>query len=420
MTVNTRVISVIMSSKRTTSDHIPLTDGLRLQVLPSLRDLPTCKKHHFAAFIEDTQILVVWGDSPRALLKRVAEIESQLMKIIWGNDGNEAEDEEVDEKDDAEVNVEPVDLETGSGIEQRRIKLTSPIIILLTLCLCFTTIGLGLRSLAMEVTTDGQYLRLALCTVLPLQIWLAVFFFNSIVSNIFQCIGPVGSILQNSKFYSGKAPRRLDRDYHNLPHVTIQMPVYKEGLKAVIVPTIRSLKQCISTYEMQGGTANIFVNDDGMQLIPEQEGQARRDFYEENNIGWVARPGHDPNGNNGPAFTRRGKFKKASNMNYAMMVSNSVEEKLKVIERHQGWCQDDETRAYETAFQQVIDEHEGRTWAKGSIRMGDYILIIDSDTRVPKDCLLDAVSEMEQCPEVAILQYTAGVLQVSTSFFESG
>ena len=45
---------------------------------------------------------------------------------------------------------------------------------------------------------------------------------------------------------------------------------------------------------------------------------------------------------------------------------------------------------------------------------------VDSDTRVPEDCLLDAVIEMEQSPEVGILQYVAGVLHVADDFFERG
>lgn len=44
--------------------------------------------------------------------------------------------------------------------------------------------------------------------------------------------------------------------------------------------------------------------------------------------------------------------------------------------------------------------------------IGDYILLIDSDTHVPQDCLLNAVSEMEASPQVAILQY-ALVLRMS-------
>src|SRR5947199_8066561 len=100
-----------------------------------------------------------------------------------------------------------------------------------------------------------------------------------VIVNLAQIIGPISQLHINSKFFSGKAPRRLNRNRVQLPHVTIQMPVYKEGLNAVIEPTILSLKAAISTYELQGGTANIFVNDDGMQIISDEKAQARREFY---------------------------------------------------------------------------------------------------------------------------------------------
>lgn len=243
------------------------------------------------------------------------------------------------------------------------------------------------------------------------------------MGNLFQIFGPISAVTSNSKYYSGKPPRRINPHTRALPHVSIQMPVYKEGLEAVIKPTVVSLKQAISTYEMQGGTANIFVNDDGMQLISHDEAQARRDFYDEHNIGWVARPGHCPKPDleqGEKLFLRRGKFKKASNMNYALMVSNRVEEMLADIERGPGWTQDHETDAYRQCLAEIIEQDDGRTWAEGNIRIGDYILIIDSDTRVPKDCLLDAVSEMEQSPDVAIIQFSSGVMNVTDSFFEKG
>jgi cellulose synthase/poly-beta-1,6-N-acetylglucosamine synthase-like glycosyltransferase len=227
---------------------------------------------------------------------------------------------------------------------------------------------------------------------------------------------------RNTKYYSGKAPRRLHRDtFGPLPHLTVQMPVYKEGLRAVIEPTIRSIKQAMSTYELQGGTANIFINDDGMQLLSAEEAKARQDYYDEQQIGWVARPKHNPNPAEGEKpFLRRGKFKKASNMNYAMRLSVQVEEALAAQPRHPGWNQHDENNAYRACLQQLLAEREGEAWADGNIRMGDYILIIDSDTRVPNDCFLEAVSEMEQSPQVAILQYASGVMNVTNSFFENG
>lgn len=111
------------------------------------------------------------------------------------------------------------------------------------------------------------------------------------------------------------------------------------------------------------------MNDDGLQLISEEERQARIDFYADHSIGWVARPRHGENG-----FLRRGKFKKASNMNFALMISCKVEEKLASIDRPPTWSQSDEATAYEKALNEVLEE-DGRAWADGNIRVGDYILI---------------------------------------------
>lgn len=195
--------------------------------------------------------------------------------------------------------------------------------------------------------------------------------------------------------------------------------MYKEGLRAVIEPTVRSLKQAISTYEMQGGSANIFINDDGMQLISDEDAEIRREFYDEHNIGWVARPPHNPHPDDAEkGFVRRGKFKKASNMNHALWISQRIEDKLAAVDRSADWTQEEELSEYHKAMLAIIAEDVGRTWGEGNIRMGDYILLVDSDTRVPEDCLLDAVSEMEQSPQVAILQYSSGVMNVTDSFFE--
>lgn len=201
------------------------------------------------------------------------------------------------------------------------------------------------------------------------------------------------------------------------------MPVYKESLNSVIKPTVKSLLAAMSTYEMQGGTANLFVNEDGMQLVPDEEAQARREFYEEHGIGWVARPRHNPKPvleDGEKAFVRRGKFKKASNMNYCLNISNRVEGKLLDVRRTKPWTQKAEDAAYAKALQEVLDEDEERTLAGGNIRVGDFILIVDSDTRIPRDCLLDAGTEMIKSPAVGILQFTSGVLNVTDSFFEQG
>lgn len=140
-------------------------------------------------------------------------------------------------------------------------------------------------------------------------------------------------------------------------------------------------------------------------------------YYEEHRVGWVARPKHNPQPTDGgEAFVCAGKFKKASNMNYALAVSSRIKEKLAKIELGEEWSQEAEQEAYERCLGEVKNEDSGRTWAEGNIRIGDYILLIDSDTRVPQDCFLDAVSEMEASPQVAIFQYASGVMNVTDSF----
>lgn len=420
MTVNTRVIKLFLHNND--RSYVPLKNGLRLQVLPDISYLPRCQKHQFAAFIADRGLLVVWDDEPRHLLDRAHKIEKSLMEMIWDDNSS------IDEKKEGSVAVNEVDgsesgadLEANGSEKPRSIVLWQAILCAATLALSILCLGLGVRQLAIQTAVDKSYIRMALIVVLPLQFWVGLFFFQSVIGNLAQLIGPISQMSANTKYYSGLKPKRLRRGDNGLPHMTIQMPVYKEGLKAVIEPTIASIKNAISTYEMQGGTANIFINDDGMQLISEDDARARQDYYDEHNIGWVARPKHTPKPAEGEeVFLRRGKFKKASNMNYAMWVSNRVEDKLAVVERRQGWNQEDEANAYREALSEVVEEDQGRTWADGNIRMGDYILIIDSDTRVPSDCFLDAVSEMEASPQVAIIQYSSGVMNVTDSYFERG
>ncbi|KAF2005987.1 hypothetical protein P154DRAFT_606305 [Amniculicola lignicola CBS 123094] len=427
ITVNTRVIRLILA--RSDLPYVELTEGLRLQVIPDITALPNCQKHQSAAFVAKQQILIVWEDNPQKLLDRAAYIQDTLMKMIWGTPLMLSVDDEKN-TGSVEVTEEGIsgtdchDIEGGEEDAPRRIILINPLICGATLMLVFAAIGGGWRNVAIEIFVDHGYIRLLfiLCTI-P-QIWLALFFFQALMGNVAQLIGPVGQVTENTKFFSGISPKRLHRERRaGLPHVTIQMPVYKEGLHTVIEPTIRSIKTAISTYELQGGTANVFINDDGMQLLPHELARERQDFYDENNIGWVARPKHNPrgDGSNGVRrFNRAGKFKKASNMNYAMWVSVSVEKRLANIYRGEDWNQLDENRVYADALQDVVEEQRGEIWADGNIRMGDYILLIDSDTRVPQDCFLEAVSEMEQSPRVAILQYSSGVMNVTDNFFERG
>lgn len=50
--------------------------------------------------------------------------------------------------------------------------------------------------------------------------------------------------------------------------------------------------------------------------------------------------------------------------------------------------------------------------AGGTVSVGDYVVLLDCDSRMPADCLLDVVTELEQCPEVAFAQCNTQPMQV--------
>ncbi|KAK8043378.1 hypothetical protein PG993_005808 [Apiospora rasikravindrae] len=410
MTVNSRIIKTFLSWSPNAVD-VPLMNGLRIQILPTVEDLPRARKHQFAAFVASEALLVVWDDDALHLVQRAKAIESELMELVWKT-GDEDDDEK---KAGPGVAVTEYEIDEESGQikpEKRPVHMLNTYLVSIVMCIVTVSLGAAWRALAIEVSVDGSYTRLALIALAPIQVFFTLFFAQVIVGCLAQIFGPIRQLTINSKFFSARPPPRLHSD--NLPHLTVQCPVYKEGLQGVIAPTVKSIKQAISTYELQGGSANMFMNDDGLQLIPEEERRARIEFYADHSIGWVARPKHGENG-----FLRRGKFKKASNMNFALMISCKVEEKLARYQRGPEWSQADEAQAYEQSLKEVLEE-DGRAWADGNVRVGDYILIIDSDTRVPADCLLDAVSEMEQSPDVGIMQFSSGVMQVVHTYFENG
>lgn len=412
MTVNSRIIKSFLAWAPGAVD-VPLKNGLRVQILPSVHDLARARKQQCAAFIAAEGLLVVWDDDAMHLIKRATSIQDELMHLVWKTEAppeGAAADNVFGKAEPEEV----VDVETGEfKLQSRPIHKQNAVLVSLTLCLITTSIGAALRQLVIESALDLAWLRVALICLFPISIFFTLFFCQVIWGSIAQIGGPVCQMKTNSKFFSANKSPRLQNAI--LPHVTIQCPIYKEGLAGVIMPTVRSVKAAMTIYELQGGSANLFINDDGLQLLPEEERQARIRFYSDNGIGWTARPRHGDKG-----FQRRGKFKKASNMNYALMVSCKLEDKLVRVSRHAAWTQADEAQAYCKALAEVNTELEGRAWMDGNIRVGDYILLIDSDTRVPEDCLLDSVSEMEQSPEVGILQFSSGVMQVVNTYFENG
>ncbi|KAJ3308077.1 hypothetical protein HDU76_004142 [Blyttiomyces sp. JEL0837] len=319
--------------------HFP--DGRLLQLLPSVSHLPKAKRYQYAALLSNEQSLVVWSDSHENLIRKVAEFEKLVVAYVWGlsnmkglklDKGKEVDrgGDRADEFDDVSVNASEdiqrddanryhhhhgIDIFMGedgknvkktSGGGNRKHKSHGP---------AGGSGGEAIGEMSSEVS-DGSSDR----TVVEEGIRRKPQYIAPVIVTLALMVAILIFGLM-----ARKAPKRrgVMGNGAPLPHITVQIPVYLESL--------------------DGGSANIFVNDDGMQILNNKEALKRKNYYD-----------------------------------------------------------------------------EGRTWAAGDLRIGDLILIVDSDTRVPEDCFMDAAMEMAESPEVAILQHSAGPMLVVFNYWEKG
>ncbi|KAF8621383.1 hypothetical protein AX15_007840 [Amanita polypyramis BW_CC] len=319
------------------------------------------------------------------------------------------------------------DVEKGiPSPEARPIRLFAPVYNGFGAALSLYFIGSGIATLLSEFRLDHSYIRFALIATAPFLFCVGLFFSLQVIANVSYIIGPVAQCHENSRYYSGVKPVPNPEIDVRLPHITAEMPVYKESLEETIAPSVYSLKKAMQTYARQGGTSSILIHDDGLQLISEEEREKRINFYADHNIGWVARP---PHSNEPDGFKRAGRFKKASNMNYGLRLSLMMEKHLQALEAAGetdggGGKPLLEDRALDLAIEEIYEEtgKQWKPWARNarSLRVGEIILLVDSDTIVPEDCLRDAARELTACPEVAIIQHESDVMQVAHHYFENG
>lgn len=128
--------------------------------------------------------------------------------------------------------TERTDLEAGDDEpDPRPIRLFAPIYGGLGAGMSLFFIGSGVNVLIQEYLLDGNPLRFALLACSPFLFCVSLFFSLQVITNISYVIGPVAQFHENSKYYSAIAPKPNKRVDNNLPHITIQMPVYKESLR---------------------------------------------------------------------------------------------------------------------------------------------------------------------------------------------
>lgn len=171
MTVNSRVIKTFLSWSPDAVD-VPLTNGLRVQILPTMDDLSRARKHQFAAFIASEALLVVWDDDANHLMERAKTIESELMDLVWRAGDDETHDDEGVLRKGPAVVAEEIDEESGKILpENRPTHLQNTVLVSLTLVLIITLLGSGFRQVATEIAVDHSYLRIAFVLLTPVQIF---------------------------------------------------------------------------------------------------------------------------------------------------------------------------------------------------------------------------------------------------------
>ncbi|KAJ1025962.1 hypothetical protein NDA16_002587 [Ustilago loliicola] len=341
------------------------------------------------------------------------------------------------EKDATEKNVAPIvlfDQETGETVLEPERSSTHVAALLSGLGVAINMVIMPLfaRDVVINTLSDSDYMRAVLLVAILPRFLVAQYFCDHSILIVAQLVFPVSQMHRNSLYYSGSPSAPLAKE-HKLPHFTVHMPCYKEGLQTVLAPSLKSVLAAVHAYRAQGGTANVVISEDGLRLLNKQEAEERVRFYNAMGCSWVARPADGENG-----YKRLGRSKKASNLNFTYTLSLRLEQVIDEITatRRQQRLSDqssdgsvnmseteDEKDAedeaiYAEALQRVVDESDGRAWATGNIRMGDYILLIDSDTRVPENCLMQAAAELERSPDVGALQHCSGITYVQHHYFE--
>lgn len=264
---------------------------------------------------------------------------------------------------------------------------------------------------------SGDYIPILIVRfigIVPL-VFISCFFFNILISSIWNIFIPPKWIEQNSIFYSCDPPTQpiarrqvehqqpvidqaqnqardqdqaqpqpsqpvmIQQPVIKKPSVTIQIPVYKEGFRDVIRPTLLNVIRACRNYS---GHTNIVVHDDGLIDMVGNERDERVNFYRENNICFIARPKEG----------RAGRFKKASNMNFGLRLLFGVNK----------------------------IHHDAGYLIENKIKIGKYILLLDSDSKIPDNIFDTVPREMNLCPDVGAIQCFTVPMYVQHDYWEYG
>eukprot|EP00535_Pseudo-nitzschia_heimii_P002540 CAMPEP_0197177242 /NCGR_PEP_ID=MMETSP1423-20130617/2920_1 /TAXON_ID=476441 /ORGANISM="Pseudo-nitzschia heimii, Strain UNC1101" /LENGTH=971 /DNA_ID=CAMNT_0042626765 /DNA_START=206 /DNA_END=3121 /DNA_ORIENTATION=- len=256
------------------------------------------------------------------------------------------------------------------------------------------------------------------------------------VSSIMKCFIPARAFRSNTK-YCSVIPENKPK-HAEWMDVTIQIPVYKESLQEVLMPTLKSCMISRDHYAKKSGAmCNIVLCDDGMmaylknnfaaaemlwetivatkgkyfklsELLGRVPKPSRRHlkglsskavyevfhrmlYYYHNNIGFVARSTYD----------RRGKFKKASNLNSHLRLAWGAEQ-----------LSEADNMSFEDALIENSHNSDGSRFIMfgGDIRIGELQLINDADARMAETVIIKTVPEFLNDKHLGFTQHATKTL----------
>ena len=269
-------------------------------------------------------------------------------------------------------------------------------------------------------------------------------FWNSyfVVSSVFKCFIPLKAFQSNTKYCSMIPETKLEHD--EWMDVTIQIPVYKESLKQVLMPTLKSCMKSRDHYiQHTKAQCNIVVCDDGImaflkdnfaaaemlwetidatqgkvfklsKLLQQVPRPSRRHlkglrshsiyevfhrmlFYYHYQIGFVARSTVD----------RRGKFKKASNLNSHLRLVWGADQLV-----------DAEGMRLDQALLDGSHNSDGSRYVMfgNNIAIGHLIIVNDADARMAASVIMKTVPEFLNDKSLGFTQHATKVRTTCTVF----
>jgi hypothetical protein len=232
-----------------------------------------------------------------------------------------------------------------------------------------------------------------------LSIFILLFPINIVTTGCANMFGSTEFFFTNSKYFS--CIKEEKDNNKKFTKITIQIPIYIEDFDTVIKSTLKSAMLCrkyYNYYTEHDISVNIVINDDGLQVLSYDEYLTRINFYKKHKIGYIGRQKEG----------RKGKFKKASNMNFCLNISKLF---MKLNEK------------FTLSESLVLIKYNHAIKNKkieigGDISIGDFILLLDSDTRIPFNCFNDVITEFYKCPNLGFTQHLTYPFIITNTYWE--